>query len=164
MKNYITIIVKNSIFIFFSGKFLFHNKLIIPKPHKFVDLSLESTTAIEEYTQVILKINELLPQLSDFIDQFHLTVSTTNVNVVTDASGNMFLDSPENMPQPEVEKLSKKIGIIDRLITIRGQELDSLLQKGLNLEDTLKKENPKFHSAILEKVKEFNRLNDSYKH
>jgi predicted component of type VI protein secretion system len=105
-----------------------------------------------------------LPQLSDFIGQFNNVVSTTNINVITDSSGNMSIDVPVTMPDIEAEKISKRINIIDRLITLRGQEINDLLQKGLNLETKLKAQNPNYTSQILAKVDEFNRLNFSYKH
>lgn len=117
-----------------------------------------------ELTEIAIKINELLPQLSDFIGQFNNVVSTTNINVITDSSGNMSIDVPVTMPDIEAEKLSKRINIIDRLITLRGQEINDLLQKGLNLETKLKAQNPNYTSQILTKVDEFNRLNFSYKH
>ena len=49
-------------------------------------------------------------------------------------------------------------------ITTRGQEINELLQKGLEIEGKLKKENVNYTSQILDKVNEFNRLNASYKH
>jgi hypothetical protein len=117
-----------------------------------------------ELTEIAMKINEMLPQLSDFIGQFNNVVSTTNINVITDSSGNMSIDVPVTMPDIEAEKISKRINIIDRLITLRGQEINDLLQKGLNLETKLKAQNPNYTSQILAKVDEFNRLNFSYKH
>jgi predicted component of type VI protein secretion system len=117
-----------------------------------------------ELTEIAMKINEMLPQLSDFIGQFNNVVSTTNINVITDSSGNMSIDVPVTMSDIEAEKISKRINIIDRLITLRGQEINDLLQKGLNLETKLKAQNPNYTSQILAKVDEFNRLNFSYKH
>jgi predicted component of type VI protein secretion system len=117
-----------------------------------------------ELTEIAMKINEMLPQLSDFIGQFNNVVSTTNINVITDSSGNMSIDVPVTMSDIEAEKISKRINIIDRLITLRGQEINDLLQKGLNLETKLKSQNPNYTSQILAKVDEFNRLNFSYKH
>jgi hypothetical protein len=117
-----------------------------------------------ELTEIAMKINEMLPQLSDFIGQFNNVVSTTNINVITDSSGIMSIDVPVTMSDIEAEKISKRINIIDRLITLRGQEINDLLQKGLNLETKLKSQNPNYTSQILAKVDEFNRLNFSYKH
>lgn len=134
----------------------------IPRPHAFVDLPLKSTMV--ELTEITLKINELLPQLSDFIGQFHNIILTNNINVITDVGGNMSLDVPGNMSDTDAEKFSRRISIIDRLITTRGQEINDLLQKGLEIEGKLKKENLNYTSQILDKVNEFNRLNASYKH
>lgn len=134
----------------------------IPKPHIFVDLPLKST--IEELTTISLQIDRLLPQLSDFIDQFNNLVLTTNINVITDSSGNMSIDVPGNMSDSEADKISKRINIIDRIIITRGQEINDLLQKGLSVETRIKTQNSNYTSQILDKVNEFKRLNASYKH
>lgn len=141
---------------------LFHFYEDIPKPHAFVGFPLKSTMA--ELTEVTLKINELLPQLSDFIGQFNNIILANNINVITDVNGNMSLDVPSTMSDTDAEKISKRISIIDRLITTRGQEINDLLQKGLGLEAKFKKDNVNYTSQILDKVNEFNRLNASYKH
>lgn len=133
-----------------------------PSPHVFNSLPLKSTTV--ELTEITMKINELLPQLSDFIDQFNSIVLSTKINVITDTSGNMSMDVPNSMPDNEAEMISKRIGIIDRLITTRGQEVNNLLLKGLEIESKLKEQNPNYTSQILDKVNELKRLNDSYRH
>lgn len=140
----------------------FYKDIDIPKPHAFASIPLQSTMV--ELTEVTLKINELLPQLSDFIDQFNNIILSNNINVITDTSGNMSLDVPGTMSDTQAEKISKRISIIDRLITTRGQEINDLLQKGLGIEAELKKDNVNYTSQILDKVNEFNRLNASYKH
>ncbi len=134
----------------------------IPSPHAFVSLPLQSTMG--EFTEVMLKINELLPQFSDFISQFNNMVLTNNINVITDASGNMSLDVPGTMSDTDAETIGKRINIIDRLITLRAQEINDLLQKGLSLNAQLKKDDVNYTSEILDKVNEFKRLNASYKH
>lgn len=105
-----------------------------------------------------------MPQLSDFISQFNNIVVTNNVNVITDAAGNMSLDVPNTMSDADLERISQRIGIIDRLITTRGIEIDELLQKSLKIEAKLKQQDPTFSSQILEKVNEFKKLNACYKH
>ena len=140
----------------------FYINIDIPKPYAFASLPLKSTMA--ELTEVTLKINELLPQLSDFIDQFNHLVCTTNINVISDASGNMSIDVPGAMSDIEAEKISKRISIIDRLITARGEQINDLLQKGLSIETKLKSQNGNYTSQLLDKINEFKRLNTSYKH
>jgi hypothetical protein len=143
---------------------LSYKDIDIPRPHVFVNLPLKSTVSPVELTDITLKINELLPQLADFISQFHSIILTNNINVITDAGGNMSLDVPGTMSDTDADKFSRRISIIDRLITTRGQEINDLLQKGLEIEGKLKKENVNYTSQILDKVNEFKRLNASYKH
>jgi len=132
-----------------------------PKPHKF---STEIYNSTIDISQIIIEINTLLPQLSDFINQFHNLVSQSNINVITDSAGNLSIDVPSNMPDKEATKISTRLGIIDRLITTRGQELNDLFQKGLETEKHIKIENSNYTSQLLEKIEEFKKLNDSYKH
>jgi hypothetical protein len=113
---------------------------------------------------IIAQIDSLLPQLANFINQFNTTINQSNISVVTDAIGNMSIDVPQNMSDDEATKVSTRIGIIDRLITTRGQEINELLQKGNLIENKLKKENPEYVSQLTEKIQEFRRLNHSYKH
>jgi hypothetical protein len=105
-----------------------------------------------------------MPQLTEFIGQFNNIVVNDSINVITETNGNMSIDVPSSMSDNRAEQLSKRIGIIDRLITTRGQEIDALLQKGFEIENKLKEQDPKFTSQILEKAKEFKKLNNSYRH
>ena len=134
-----------------------------PSPYKFVNKPKKSSLIVE-LSEVVNKINELMPQLTEFIGQFNNIVVNDSINVITETNGNMSIDVPSSMSDDRAEQLSKRIGIIDRLITTRGQEIDVLLQKGLEIENKLKEQDPKFTSQILEKVNEFKRLNNSYKH
>jgi len=132
-----------------------------PKPHIF---SAEICNSTMDITQIIVEINSLLPQLSDFIDQFHNVVSQSKINVITDSAGNLSIDVPKDMPDKDATKISTRLGIIDRLITTRGQELNDLFQKGLETEKQIKIENPNYTSQLIEKIEEFKKLNNSYKH
>jgi hypothetical protein len=113
---------------------------------------------------VITELNTLLPQLADFINQFHNLVNQSGINVVTDIVGNMSIEVPKDMPDSIANNISKRIGIIDRLITTRGQEVNDLLLRGLSLENNIKMENPNYLSQLSEKIAEFKRLNDSFRH
>lgn len=131
------------------------------QPHSFESKALKADIGISE---IVTEINSLLPQLAKFINQFSSTVSQTAVNVVTDSTGSMSIDVPQNMTDDEAQTISTKIGIIDRLITTRGQEINDLLQKGISLENKLKLEDPNYVSQLTDKIKEFKRLNALYKH
>lgn len=115
-----------------------------------------------ELTQIVETVDQLLPQLKNFIVQFNQLVTSSGINVITDMGGNMSLDVPSSMPDDQAEHLGKRIGVIDRLITTRGQEVDALLHKGISIEKKL--DSPEFKSKILERIAEFQKLNKSYKH
>jgi NADH-ubiquinone oxidoreductase chain 3 len=130
-------------------------------PHAFSSKTLKSAADIQE---IVTGINSLLPQLANFINQFNTTVSESGINVVTDMSGNMSIDVPNSMSDAVANKVSTRIGIIDRLITTQGQNINDLLQKGFALENKIRLTDPNYVSQIADKVQEFNKLNASYKH
>lgn len=134
---------------------------IIPKPYKFVNSTLQNGVDINN---IVNEINSLLPQFADFIGQFNNLITQNGINVITDSVGNMSIDVPGNMSESDANKLSTRIGIIDRLITNHGTTLSDLFQKGLSLENKLKAENSSYISQLSDQYTEFNKLNSSYKH
>jgi NADH-ubiquinone oxidoreductase chain 5 len=138
-----------------------NNQLSIDSTPLFVTKPLQSSMDISE---IVAEINKLMPQLANFMNQFNTTVSESGVNVVTDSIGSMSIDVPLNMPDDVANKISTKVGIIDRLITTRGQEINDLLQKGMDLENKLRMENSNYVSQLADKIEEFRRLNSVYKH
>lgn len=117
-----------------------------------------------DITEIISQINSLLPQLSNFIDQFHDFSIEKGINIITDSSGTMSIDAPSSISDSDLHYISKRIGIIDRLINTRGEELCELFKKGFEAEKQIKPQDPKYTSVLAEKLAEFNRLNSSYKH
>lgn len=148
---------------FFNNK-LFNVKysyISIPKPYEFVNVTLESGL---DLSSIISEVNTLLPQLASFVDQFHTLVTQSGVNVITDSVGNMSMDVPNGMSDLEVERVTKRIGIIDRLINTHGTTLNDLFQKGLSIEDKLKIDDPRYVSKLSDQIAQFKKLNASYKH
>lgn len=139
------------------------NTIVIDLPYNFCTHPLQSSYAAD-LSDIVTKIGELIPQYGDFIGQFNTIITQHGINVVTEVNGNMSLDVPTSMPNQEAERLGTRIGIIDRLITTRGQEIDTLLQKGLELEEKIKQQQPDFSSQIFEKADEFKKLTSTYKH
>jgi NADH-ubiquinone oxidoreductase chain 3 len=133
----------------------------VSTPHAFSGKTLTSAMDISE---IVTEIDTYLPQLANFISQFNSTVSQSGINVVSDTTGNMSIDVPKSMSDEVANKLSNKIGIIDRLITTRGQDINDLLQKGLTLESKLRITDPNYVSQIADRVQEFQRLNSTYNH
>ena len=134
-----------------------------PKSKSFVTLPLQSSL-LSELTDIVVNINHMLPQLSMFIDQFTNLVNESNVNVITDSYGNMSVDVPADMSEAKAENISKRLGVIDRLINSHGSSLNDLFHKGLNIENKLKLNDPNYSSQLGDKISEFRRLNAVYKH
>lgn len=142
----------------FINRYFYTNIL---KPCSFVDLRLKSGLDIPS---IVTEINTLLPQFAGFIDQFNNIVIQSGVNVVTDWGGSLSIDVPNSMSETEANNISKRIGIIDRLISVHGNSLNDLFQKGLSLEDNLKANNPKYVSELTDQIAQYKKLKASYKH
>jgi hypothetical protein len=117
-----------------------------------------------DLTEIIAQITVMLPELSSFISQFNNLVVESNINVVTDTSGNMSVDVPASMSDTQASTITKKIGIIDRLINSHGTSLSDLFKKGLDIEKNIQLNDPSYTSQLTEKVSVFKELNASYKH
>lgn len=128
-------------------------------PHRYVNYTLKS-----DISNILTELSSLLPQYSTFIGQFNDLVSQASINVITDSAGNMSIDVPSNMSNTEAENISKRIGIIDRVIATRSQEIHDLIQRGVNMENDLRNKNPNYTSQLTDKITEYNRLKNLYKH
>jgi hypothetical protein len=117
-----------------------------------------------ELGNIILEINRLLPQLGDFIGQFNKVVIEAGINVISDAHGNLSIDVPSAMSDSIANKVTTRLGIIDRLITEQGTTINSLFQKGLGIETGIKKIDTNYTSQLTEQIAKFKELNSSYKH
>ena len=133
-----------------------------PKPHAFVSLPLQSCP--DNLTDIISSLDSMLPQLAGFIEQFNNVIKEFNVVVITDSVGNMSVDVPADMSDNQANHISKKIGIIDKLVNSHGSSINDLFQKGLNIENKLKSSDPNYSSVLTEKIEKFKSLNKSYKH
>lgn len=118
----------------------------------------------EDLVSVINEVNRLLPQLSDFINQFHQVIINTGVNVMTDGVGNLDMDAPGEIPTAEMKKIQTRINIIDTLIRDNRFKVDQLLEQGKSIETDIRNLNSDYRSQLLEQVTRFKELNASYKH
>lgn len=119
---------------------------------------------ILEIMNLISEIDSLLPQFAGFIDQFNILIIQKDLNVISDSCGNMSIDVPSDMSNKEAENITKRIGIIDRLIDSHHTSIKDLFERGSNLENKLKTENPNYISELANRKAEFNRLIAAYKH
>ena len=145
--------------IIYNNLLTLNKTLTPPMPYKFTNCVLNS-----DITSIIGELTSLLPQLSTFINQFNEVITQGGVNVITDSAGNMSIDVPTNMTDNVANNISQRIGIIDRLIATRTEEISDLIQKGLSLENDLRGLNRNYTSQLSDKIAEFNRLKSLYKH
>jgi hypothetical protein len=115
-------------------------------------------------SEIVTDIDKFLPQLAHFISHFNTTVTQHGITVITDTIGNMSIEVPQNISEEAGIQLSNRVGVIDRLITTRSQEISDLLQKGAVLENKLKLDNSQYVSQLTDRMQEYKRLISSYKH
>lgn len=143
----------------------FYKDMDIPKPHAFVALPLQSAVFLPtDIPALEAQLANLLPQLSDLIGQFNQTVSTYSINIVIDTSGGMILDLPDTIPDADANIISKRMGILDRVIRSQTDYINTLVNQGLSIEASLRQDHHNYTSQILNKVNEFNRIKASYGH
>lgn len=105
-----------------------------------------------------------MSELATFIHKFDTTVVQNDINVISDSQGNLSIDTPLTVSDDEAQKMSTRIGIIDRLITTRQSDISDLIQKGLALQNKINLVDPSYKSEILNQITEFEKLKNSYKH
>jgi hypothetical protein len=158
VKRRAVLLAKNNLWVFLSDNFCDNYRVT---PHKFATKLLKSDLAISE---IVSQIDSLLPQLASFINQFNTTVSQSEISVITDTIGNMSIDVPQHISEELANKLTNKIGVIDRLITTRSQDISDLIKQGTILEEKLKLADSHYVSQLSDRMQEYKRLISSYKH
>jgi hypothetical protein len=76
----------------------------------------------------------------------------------------MEIEGPATLSDMELERIGKRIGILDRLIITRKEQSSDLIDKGLELEAQLRRENAHYTSQLGGHILEFRRLSALYGH
>lgn len=145
--------------------YLFYVKVInldLPvKPHSFISISVKSDL---DLTAIVSDLTKLVPQFGSFVEKFNFFVNDNSLNVVTDSSGNLFVDVPADMSEDKYNEISTKVGVLDRLITTQKESIGELFSKGSIAESKFKANNPNYNSELDELRKSFQSFKDLYKH
>jgi hypothetical protein len=137
--------------------------VIPPKPHIFTSVE-KRADSIPELLEIITKIDVFLPQLSQFISQMTAITVQNGINIVIEANGNLAIDVPGSMSDIDANNFSQRIGILDRIITSRIEDINDLVEDGVRMESVLKRQNPPYtNSKILEQATEFQRIKNTYR-
>lgn len=116
---------------------------------------------VSQVIEVASNISEKLPDLSNYINQFNEFLIANNLNVSFGANNDMIISAPGNAHN-KFAFFETKLKVIDRLILTFTSDIDSLVKKGLNIEEELRKTNPNYVSQILDKANEFKLLKAKY--
>lgn len=106
----------------------------------FAYANTSNSTLVELQSQISTIINEsnrLLSQLDDFINRFNNFIANNNVNIITDAQGNMSMDVPNNIDDETIVIHTARVHTLDNLIRNHINNLQQLLQRGNNLENNI---------------------------
>lgn len=117
-----------------------------------------------ELNNVIHEITIYLPRLAGFINEFNQFIIANNINIVTDGSGNLSADVLPTMPEVEADLAIKRLDILDRVIAHNKTSISDLFTRGHVIDNQLKSINPNHESVILQKLNEFNRIKNTYRH
>lgn len=113
-----------------------------------------------EFLELLNKIDYILPQLGEFVNQFQTTISNNNINVIIEGAGDFSIDVPKDMPDSEAKKFSDRLRILDQLIRTRTEDVEELLNKSKSLLTNINEK--EYSSKILAKVDELNKIKGKY--
>ncbi|CZT13998.1 uncharacterized protein RAG0_17778 [Rhynchosporium agropyri] len=114
---------------------------------------------LAELLDIISQIDYILPQLSKFIEEFNTVVSDNDINVIKDVHG----DVPSEMSNEISKNLSKRIGILDRLINTKSSDIHTLFQQAQAEQTRLEALNTKDIPQISKQMQTILDLNVSFK-
>jgi hypothetical protein len=114
--------------------------------------------------QIVEETNRLLGQLSGFITNFNNILINAGVNTCSTPGGDFYIDAPGHIPESELTNVTKKLGIVDRLIHDHHQSISDLFKKGAGLESSIKKVDPSYTSPLGDQMARFKSISSSYKH
>lgn len=136
--------------------------LTAPKPYNFVNSPLQSTMVdVAQIAEIASNISVLLPDLAKYINEFNNFIISNSLNVSFEADDAMTISAPR-VAHDQFHYLETKLKVIDRLVITHTNDIDSLIKKGLSLEQELRKTDPNYTSQILDKANEFKVLKAKY--
>ena len=90
-----------------------------------------------QLSNIIEESNRLLSQLDNFINRFNSFILDSNINIITDTSGNMSMDIPNNLDDSTVAAHTNRVHTLDNLIRNHVNRLEQFIIRGNNLENDI---------------------------
>ena len=113
-----------------------------------VYVNRNNSTLVElqnQLSNVVNESNRLLSQLDDFINRFNSFVADNNVNIITDAQGNMSMDVPNNIDDDTATVHINRVNTLDNLIRNHINSLHELIIRGNNIENNILNIDPSYN-------------------
>jgi hypothetical protein len=117
-----------------------------------------------QLTPIIEEINRLLPQLRTFITRFNNFIIDNDINVITDADGNLGVDVSANLSDGLAQQHANRVQVLDSLIHNHYHIIEQLVQRGSTLEDNIRSISPNYLPQIRVLLINLNQLMSSYAH
>lgn len=118
----------------------------------------------DQLSSVINESNRLLSQLNNFIDRFNSFIAENNINIITDAQGNMSMDVPYNIDDNTVAIHTNRVHTLDSLIRNHINTLERLINRGNSLENNILDIDSSYNVQIEYINNRLNNLKNNYKH
>ena len=117
-----------------------------------------------QLSNVVNESNRLLSQLDNFIDRFNGFVTDNNVNIITDAQGNMSMDVLDNIDDETTNIYINRVQTLDNLIRNHINSLHELITRGNNLENNILNIDPSYNIQFEYINNRLISLKNKYKH
>ena len=110
--------------------------------------SVSSSDLQDQLGQITTELDRLLSQLNLFIAQFHNFVSQNNINVITDAQGELSIDVLRTLDDTTSQQYANRVDVFDSLIRNHIDSAETLLARMSELENQITGLDPNYVSRL----------------
>ena len=100
--------------------------------------------------ETLTEIDRLFSQLSSFINQFHIFVNQTGINVITDAQGQLGIDVLDTLDDSIAQQYANRVNVFDSLIHNHIHSIENLLERISEIEEQISHSNNNYSSQLSE--------------
>jgi hypothetical protein len=111
---------------------------------------------IEIVTDIVNKLDAILPQVSGLIDGYLTFIRDNSLKVFVNPAGGLEVDAPLHISDQLMAEYGRKVVLYDHLITDRLGAAKDLIRQGKGVEETIT--DYTYRSPILTRAYEYRRL------
>ena len=110
--------------------------------------SVSSSDLQDQLGQITTDLDRLFSQLNLFISQFHNFINQSNINVITDAQGQLSIDVLDTVDDSTSEQYANRINVFDRLVRNHMESAETMLDRMSDLEGQISGLDPNYVSRV----------------